>query len=454
MNVRKGLIITIATVGWITGHTAINSEASGDTILLSVNDHVVAPLDVVQIENAKSSQSSWIAIFEVDDSRKRLRLLGKTALTAGDNSGISVRLSREVRDGEVLQAVLHRNVGALDEFEFPGRDVILADQAGKPIAKNFIVRHPIIAPGPGLPLEPKLPLLISPNSQSTVTLTKKVSDEDLDGAAYTFICIPVDCDLQDVAVQVSLQHISGGEIVGRLVVPYHGDARGRPIKLFSSKRPQTINQTFRFSELGNREGVQAASLMRDGIRSRSWWVFELLPTSQDASARLDDVKLFLTCKGKTPDWPKIVPHVQADDQYVRSGVAVVVIDTVVSDGPGWIVLYDDDGAGPEQSMYYRHLAAPGGPNKIVGFTRVNSGINHDVVVNLNKNIRNRQTLYAFLNSDKGEIGKFEYSGDAKIDNQVTDLVDPRMKVHAWFYVEPEITKAEVSPATMRGGVPE
>lgn len=82
--------------------------------------------------------------------------------------------------------------------------------------------------------------------------------------------------------------------------------------------------------------------------------------------------------------------VSVNDQEVASGV--VVIDRVVTDGPGWLVI---------------HITADGSPGPIIGMASVESG----ETTNLNVDIDVQQAteqLFAMLHLDDGQAGEFEF----------------------------------------------
>jgi hypothetical protein len=71
----------------------------------------------------------------------------------------------------------------------------------------------------------------------------------------------------------------------------------------------------------------------------------------------------------------------------------VVIERVVSNGPGWLVVYTDDGSGR--------------PNLIIGYTHLQDGLNTAVTVSLQPNTAT-PTLFIWLHQDEDIIGTFEY----------------------------------------------
>jgi uncharacterized surface protein with fasciclin (FAS1) repeats len=97
------------------------------------------------------------------------------------------------------------------------------------------------------------------------------------------------------------------------------------------------------------------------------------------------------------------PSVTVQDQAVENGT--VTIQTVVSDGPGWIVIHVDDN---------------GQPGEVIGYTALSDGENTDVSVEIDTGMAT-ETLYAMLHTDDGEEGTYEFPDadpPAEVDGQV------------------------------------
>lgn len=88
----------------------------------------------------------------------------------------------------------------------------------------------------------------------------------------------------------------------------------------------------------------------------------------------------------------IPPFLSVRDQLVRAGF--VVIDQVVSDGPGWIVIHADNG---------------GAPGAVVGFRFVANGLNSDVQVMIDESLAT-DVLFAMLHIDAGALATYEFPG--------------------------------------------
>ncbi len=87
---------------------------------------------------------------------------------------------------------------------------------------------------------------------------------------------------------------------------------------------------------------------------------------------------------------EVTPSVTVSDQAIEDGT--VTVDSVVSDGPGWIVIHtDDDGA----------------PGPVIGHAAVSDGENTNVTVEIDTE-EATETLWAMLHEDTGEEGSYEF----------------------------------------------
>jgi hypothetical protein len=95
---------------------------------------------------------------------------------------------------------------------------------------------------------------------------------------------------------------------------------------------------------------------------------------------------------------EMTPSVTVSDQAIEDGT--VTIDTVVSDGPGWIVI---------------HIQEDGAPGAIIGQAPVSDGENTDVEVEIDVS-QATETLYAMLHEDTGEEGMYDFpDGDPPVE---------------------------------------
>jgi hypothetical protein len=74
----------------------------------------------------------------------------------------------------------------------------------------------------------------------------------------------------------------------------------------------------------------------------------------------------------------------------------VILDKVMSDGPGWVVISSDKGEGADS---------------ILGVAMVNDGLNSNVKIKLDMSrATSGEKLFAFLHIDAGKAGTFEFPG--------------------------------------------
>lgn len=93
----------------------------------------------------------------------------------------------------------------------------------------------------------------------------------------------------------------------------------------------------------------------------------------------------------------MTPSVTVNDQPIEEGM--VTVATVVSDGPGWIVIHADE---------------EGAPGPVIGQAAVEDGENTDVMVEIDTEAAT-ETLYAMLHEDSGEMGTYEFpEGDPPV----------------------------------------
>lgn len=99
----------------------------------------------------------------------------------------------------------------------------------------------------------------------------------------------------------------------------------------------------------------------------------------------------------TPDFGSVTVSDQAADPANQ-----VTIGSVVSVGSGFIVIHENGG---------------GSPGPVIGHVAVADGANSDVVVTLDRDATNGETLFAMLHIDEGTSGTYEFPGS---DGPATD----------------------------------
>lgn len=95
---------------------------------------------------------------------------------------------------------------------------------------------------------------------------------------------------------------------------------------------------------------------------------------------------------------KPAPYLSVRAQNVEDNHGYAIIDEAFSNGPGWVVIYNNN-----YMPYSRTMSNP------IGYTHVDDGLNRIVKVKLNMALVSDK-LYAVLFKDDGQVGTFEYPG--------------------------------------------
>lgn len=76
----------------------------------------------ITVANVTSSVDGWI-VAHLDEGGAPGRVLGQTAVKAGENRDVQIALSEDVPVGGALWPMLHVDAGTVGTYEFPGADV-------------------------------------------------------------------------------------------------------------------------------------------------------------------------------------------------------------------------------------------------------------------------------------------------------------------------------------------
>ncbi len=131
------------------------------------------------------------------------------------------------------------------------------------------------------------------------------------------------------------------------------------------------------------------------------------------------------------DQTGVTPSVEVADQTLTV-VNQVSVTRAVSDGPGWIVVHEDNGSGDI-----------GG---VIGFAALNDGVNEDVLVVLDRFAVDSERLFAMLHTDVGIVGTFEFPGG---DGPVSDengVIAPPFIVTVPKAIVPQVTASNYTAA--------
>lgn len=122
-----------------------------------------------------------------------------------------------------------------------------------------------------------------------------------------------------------------------------------------------------------------------------------------------------------PAAAQVTPSVTVEDQSIEDGT--VTVASVVSDGPGWIVIHRQEG-----DTF----------GALIGFAPVQDGENTDVVVEIDV-AQATETLYAMLHTDTGTEGEFEFPGGDPPVTVEGQIVSPPFLVTGGLEAQQEAT---------------
>ncbi len=328
---------------------------------VTVADQVADPADQVVIEQVLASTASFIAVHEGDGAGGIGGVIGvSAALEAGTTDDVEVTLDRDAVNGETLFAMLHVDGNANGIYEFPGPDVPVLDDADAVIAPPFVVSL----------LLPEGPLV-------------EVADQEVDPADEVIIDRVIFDRDGFIAVHESDEGGAIGDVIGvsalleagvssDVVVTLDRDAVDGEQLFAMLHLDEPANGVYEFPENGDAPALD----INDALIAPSF-VVTLAPVEG-------------------------LPSVEVDSQLV-SPASRAVVREVISVGPGFIVIHEDNGQG--------------GIGDVVGLTAVSNGRNTNVAVVLDKDAVNGERFFAMLHDDANDNGIYEFPGP---DVPITD----------------------------------
>jgi hypothetical protein len=323
-----------------------------DTPQVNVQDQV-STNGTVWIVSAFSSGPGFVVIH-VDNNGSPGGVAGFKWLNPGWNFNIPIQIGGE-ESAELtptLFAMLHVDDGTIGEYEFDGSsglDNPVSDAAGNVITPSFNVN--------------------AYNASDQLVQNNTVTIESVTVPVNSFLVIHLD------------NNGTPGGVAGQTAV-----------------EPGTTNDVA-ITLSGDLTPVLWPMLhVDDGVVG----TYEF-----DGSSGLDSPIVVNNVVATSSIWT--IPHVRVSDQAVTPGDGqpapspiTVQVDSVLSDGPGFLVIHVDNNG------------APGGA---AGFTAVSDGINKDIQVELNPDLVT-PILWPMLHVDDGVVGTYEFDGQSGLDNPV------------------------------------
>lgn len=146
-RVERWMVVLPVLAAFGTGGCGDEEDLPGAYI--EAGDQVVEARDVVVVDEVSLPAAGWVVVHEEAEDEIAGDAIGYAQADQGVTFGVTVTLGRDVLDGEMLIAALHRDEGQKGTFEYPGADDYLLDE-GIPVIDPFEVSLP--APGPDVDL--------------------------------------------------------------------------------------------------------------------------------------------------------------------------------------------------------------------------------------------------------------------------------------------------------------
>jgi len=285
------------------------------------------------IDNVAIPDDGWLVIYQDMDGELG-DILGHQAVTAGNKSNVTVFIAP--RDATpILIAALHTDAGAQGEFEYPGPDTPLEDDT------------------------------------DVVTATFQVD-----------IQLPVPAiDVVDQLIAIDgLLHIDGAFTLEPAWLVIHN--------LENGKIGPAIGQTP--LEVGQNDDL----VFPIQWRVASLKLIAVLHEDKEQPGGFDSNVDLPILDGGAPIVAEfdvtLPPDIFVFNQPLVDGK--IILDRVISDGPGWVAAYLDD---------------EGQPGLIIGFSHLEDGVNEKVEIDLPKTTATPR-LFLILHEDSGNEREFDF----------------------------------------------
>jgi hypothetical protein len=316
---------------------------------LWVGDQDVSPShNYVIVPRVIAPGPAFVAVHE-DVAGGIGNVIGRASVSAGTTADLRIQLARLTADDEPLWLVLHGDTGQVGVWEFvdgstTSPDQPLLDPQDNPIVGRIEVTHFIWVGNQDRSAQPNtvlVPRVISPASGFLVART---DNNGQPGTQLGFVALPAG-QSSDVVITLS-RNLMDDEYVWLVL---HRDAG--------------VMGTFEY----------------------------------DGTAMAPDQPVLDGNEYPVDGRIQVTQRVRAQNQSLSTTRGPVVVQRVISPGPGWITIRQNNA---------------GSPGTVLGFAHVNQGTNNNVSVNLNRNVVLAETVFAVLHVDDGTIDTYEYNGTA------------------------------------------
>jgi predicted lipoprotein with Yx(FWY)xxD motif len=319
----------------------------------------------VTVEEAFSQGPGWMVIHNQVNGGVG-EAIGETHIDNGDNKNIVVKIDPN-KATPVMYAMLHKDAGVVGKYEYPGPDEPVYDASGAMITPAFKAT-------------------VGQNgSNATSSLT--VKDQTVTGGRVT---IDIVVSNGPGWVTVNIQDADGkpGAEIGYTAVK-SGSSSNVVITIDATKAtPVLFVVLYKDAGQVGKHEIPGPDVPQEANGEKIQKTFNSSGVAASASSTPMAMAM------ETPSAGGPTPQIKVSDQSLTGDA--VMVDDVISVGPGWIVIYTVD--------------ASGQPNQPIGHAAVKDGDNQMVMVQVDP-AKAQGTLVAQLHTDKGAIGTFEFPGD-------------------------------------------
>ncbi|MCB8923055.1 MAG: hypothetical protein H6662_15825 [Ardenticatenaceae bacterium] len=311
------------------------------------------------IDSVTAPESGWLVIHAQAEDGTAGDVLGYVPIGMGGSSGLAITID-PLEATPTLIAMLHIDAGTAGEFEFPGADMPW-EMDGVAVAASFAVT-----------IQFDLPTLAV--SDQAVGNDGLVRVDSVYATEPGWLAIHADDDGTPGAL-LGYVYLAAG---------LHEDV---PITLPWRETPPDLTAVL-YSDAGQ---LQHFDYLGDDV--------PVVVNGGDIVAQSFHASL--------------PPDIFVIDQPFVNGE--IVVERVLSDGPGWLVVHYDDG---------------GDLGLIIGFVPLADGVNEDVVVPLVETAVTPE-LHLMLHDDEAPLGEFDFPGgdpqrmyDGRVMDPVTFRINP------------------------------
>ncbi len=145
----KKLVALVLLAVLASIRTVAFAQDNPPTGSLRVNDQPTVN-GMITVAEVVASQDGWVALHEFGPNGQLViaPVAGLTAVKAGTNSNVQIRLDKVYKPGTKLASMLHIDAGVIGTYEFPNGPDVPVSVDGNVVMQEFTVQADAPAPVP------------------------------------------------------------------------------------------------------------------------------------------------------------------------------------------------------------------------------------------------------------------------------------------------------------------